>query len=81
LTGFVAGEYDARVMSAADDVERRPRAGMRCPACQGPAAWTDNPHRPFCSLACRLIDLGVWLDEGYRIDAEPLTATDEADVP
>ena len=28
-------------------------------------------HRPFCSLACRLIDLGVWLDECYRIPAEP----------
>jgi endogenous inhibitor of DNA gyrase (YacG/DUF329 family) len=29
-----------------------------------------NPHRPFCSLTCRLVDLGVWLDEGYRIPAD-----------
>jgi len=29
-------------------------------------------HRPFCSLACRLIDLGVWLDERYRIGGEPI---------
>jgi len=29
--------------------------------------WLGNSQRPFCSLTCRLIDLGVWLDEGYRI--------------
>ncbi|HET8578359.1 MAG TPA: DNA gyrase inhibitor YacG [Methylomirabilota bacterium] len=40
---------------------------MRCPQCGSAAAWGGNPHRPFCSLACRLIDLGVWLDERYRI--------------
>jgi len=33
-------------------------------------SWAANPHRPFCSLVCRLVDLGVWLDEGYRIPAE-----------
>jgi uncharacterized protein len=35
--------------------------------------WAGNPQRPFCSLTCRLIDLGGWLDERYRIadrDAE-----------
>jgi endogenous inhibitor of DNA gyrase (YacG/DUF329 family) len=30
-------------------------------------AWDGNPNRPFCSLTCRLIDLGAWLDERYRI--------------
>jgi endogenous inhibitor of DNA gyrase (YacG/DUF329 family) len=34
--------------------------------------WTGNPHRPFCSLTCRLIDLGVWLDERYRIAGPPM---------
>ena len=32
----------------------------------------DNPHRPFCGLTCRLIDLGVWLDERYRVEGESL---------
>ena len=41
----------------------------RCPACRREFVWQGNPHRPFCSLACRLIDLGMWLDEGYRIAA------------
>jgi endogenous inhibitor of DNA gyrase (YacG/DUF329 family) len=36
--------------------------------------WKDNPNRPFCSLACRLIDLGVWLEERYRIPGESTAA-------
>jgi uncharacterized protein len=40
---------------------------VTCPTCRTPAPWDGNPHRPFCSLSCRLIDLGVWLDERYRI--------------
>ena len=38
-----------------------------CPTCRAKAAWHGNPHRPFCSLTCRLIDLGRWLDERYRV--------------
>jgi endogenous inhibitor of DNA gyrase (YacG/DUF329 family) len=43
-----------------------------CPRCDRAIAWGGNPHRPFCSLACRLIDLGVWLDERYRIPGPEL---------
>lgn len=48
-----------------------------CPRCGVGIEWTGNPNRPFCSLACRLIDLGVWLDERYRIPG-PDTADDSA---
>lgn len=51
------------------DARCRPRR-VRCPACGAPAAWVGNPNRPFCSLTCRLVDLGVWLDERYRVPAE-----------
>ena len=44
--------------------------------CDEPAAWQGNAHRRFCSLTCRLIDLGVWLDEGYRVAAD-----EDGDVP
>lgn len=54
-TGKAAGE-DARA--------------VRCPTCRRPVVWDGNPHRPFCSLTCRLIDLGAWLDERYRIHAD-----------
>lgn len=45
----------------------------RCPACRREFLWQGNPHRPFCSLTCRLIDLGLWLDEGYRIPGETVS--------
>lgn len=54
----------------------------RCPACRREFVWQGNPHRPFCSLTCRLIDLGVWLDEGYRIEGEQPHETERPeDVP
>jgi len=32
------------------------------------AAWsTGNPFRPFCSERCKLIDLGAWATEQYRV--------------
>ena len=30
-----------------------------------------DPEVPFCSKRCRMIDLGMWADEEYRI-SEPL---------
>jgi endogenous inhibitor of DNA gyrase (YacG/DUF329 family) len=32
--------------------------------------WEGNPHRPFCSERCRLIDLGAWTEGRYRIPGE-----------
>jgi endogenous inhibitor of DNA gyrase (YacG/DUF329 family) len=40
---------------------------VRCPICKKETAWNDNPFRPFCSERCRLIDLGKWASEDYRI--------------
>lgn len=39
-----------------------------CPQCGGPSRLaTDNPWRPFCCERCKLVDLGQWLQEEYRI--------------
>jgi endogenous inhibitor of DNA gyrase (YacG/DUF329 family) len=43
---------------------------VTCPTCRTKTAWHGNVNRPFCSLTCRLIDQGTWLDERYRIAAE-----------
>lgn len=40
---------------------------VSCPQCRKEAPWQNNPFRPFCSERCKLIDLGVWATEGYRI--------------
>ncbi|MEM6392245.1 MAG: DNA gyrase inhibitor YacG [Planctomycetota bacterium] len=45
-----------------------------CPIC-GVDVLEDNPHRPFCSERCRTIDLGRWLDEGYRV-SRPIEQAD-----
>jgi endogenous inhibitor of DNA gyrase (YacG/DUF329 family) len=34
------------------------------------ASTAEWPQLPFCSERCRLIDLGRWLDERYRVEAE-----------
>ncbi|BBP03254.1 DNA gyrase inhibitor YacG [Sulfuriferula plumbiphila] len=41
---------------------------VTCPTCGALVEWTaQNKFRPFCSERCRLIDLGQWAAEGYRI--------------
>ena len=49
--------------------ETMPPLEIACPQCRRPTAWEDNPFRPFCSERCRLLDLGAWADESYRIPA------------
>jgi len=46
---------------------------VRCPICDAkmPANWMDYPEYPFCSKRCKLVDLGRWLGEDYRV-AKPL---------
>jgi len=51
---------------------------VRCPQCGRQTPYTDNPDRPFCSERCRLLDLGQWADEGYRIAGKP-AAPDQND--
>jgi endogenous inhibitor of DNA gyrase (YacG/DUF329 family) len=31
----------------------------------------ENPWRPFCSERCRIIDLGNWASEAYRVPVAP----------
>ncbi len=45
----------------------KPRT-VPCPQCKGPAEWSPaNPYRPFCSERCKMIDLGAWASESYRV--------------
>ena len=50
---------------------------MTCPICRKEVA-EGNPEFPFCSERCRLIDLGNWATEKYRI-AAPLMDESEAE--
>ena len=46
---------------------------VACPTCKKLATYdTNNPFRPFCSQRCKMIDLGDWANENYRIpDTKP----------
>jgi endogenous inhibitor of DNA gyrase (YacG/DUF329 family) len=41
---------------------------VTCPQCGTAVEWSAaNRFRPFCSERCKLIDLGAWASEKYRI--------------
>ncbi len=43
-----------------------------CPICRKPVAPRgENRSFPFCSDRCRLLDLGKWLGEEYRVAGGP----------
>ena len=44
---------------------------LHCPVCGKETAFSAPPVGSFCSDRCKLIDLGKWLGEDYRI-SEPL---------
>ena len=50
---------------------------MQCPICKKKVEL-DDPLMPFCSERCKLIDLGNWASETYRI-SEPAKPDPEGD--
>ena len=41
---------------------------VACPRCAAPVRWgPESPFRPFCSERCKMIDLGAWANEEYRV--------------
>lgn len=49
---------------------------VACPQCNNLSAFSpENKYRPFCSERCKLIDLGQWASENYRIP-EPIKPED-----
>lgn len=48
---------------------------ITCPTCRETGPWPDMTYAPFCSERCKMVDLGRWLGEEYRITS-PLTAED-----
>lgn len=54
---------------------------IRCPICKTTATWEENPWRPFCSEQCKLIDLGAWASEEYRIEGRKEEEEDEESKP
>ncbi len=50
---------------------------VACPQCGANVVWeAASRYRPFCSDRCRMIDLGAWATESYRVPVE-----DDNDAP
>ncbi|MBM3788817.1 MAG: DNA gyrase inhibitor YacG [Acidobacteria bacterium] len=47
---------------------------MKCPGCGAEVDRERDPFRPFCSERCKMIDLGRWISEAYRV---PVRSRDE----
>jgi endogenous inhibitor of DNA gyrase (YacG/DUF329 family) len=48
-----------------------------CPTCGKSLEWRpENRFKPFCSERCKLIDLGEWATESYRLPEQ-----EQADFP
>ncbi len=55
---------------------------VACPSCKAMTPYdTTNAFRPFCSQRCKLMDLGDWAAEKFRIpDHTPPELGDELDA-
>jgi endogenous inhibitor of DNA gyrase (YacG/DUF329 family) len=50
---------------------------VQCPRCGASTEYSlQNKWRPFCSERCKMIDLGKWAAEEYRV-AEEMRENDE----
>lgn len=42
-----------------------------CPTCKGEVPEVDLTYQPFCSRRCKMVDLGRWFGESYRVAGPP----------
>jgi len=55
---------------------------VSCPTCGAAVTWSaENRWKPFCSERCKLIDLGQWATEKYRVPAKEQEPDDESPQP
>lgn len=54
---------------------------VKCPQCGRLTVYSpENAFRPFCSERCRLLDLGQWADETYRIPIDQSSPSSELEI-
>jgi endogenous inhibitor of DNA gyrase (YacG/DUF329 family) len=55
---------------------------VTCPHCGKEHQWdSGNRFRPFCSERCKMIDLGRWANEEYRVEQREHDPTEENSFP
>jgi len=55
---------------------------VSCPQCGKEHQWDpSNRSRPFCGERCKLIDLGKWANEEYRVEQREQELPEEVSIP
>ena len=55
---------------------------VSCPQCGIETPYRkENRYRPFCSERCKLMDLGAWANENYRVEVKGADQATENDTP
>jgi endogenous inhibitor of DNA gyrase (YacG/DUF329 family) len=50
---------------------------VRCPQCRAEFSYYESMSRPFCSERCKMIDLGHWFEESYRVPLKEQVAEED----
>jgi len=40
---------------------------VKCPHCKKEFNYYSSEFRPFCKEKCKMVDLGHWFDESYKL--------------
>lgn len=43
---------------------------VKCPTCETEFSYYTSEFRPFCCEKCKLVDLGHWFHESYKVPAK-----------
>jgi hypothetical protein len=68
--GYSAARFAHEKIQEAHIMTSKMLKNLKCPTCRKSAPWEGNPFRPFCSERCKMIDLGAWASEEFRIPAD-----------
>ncbi|MDD4974300.1 MAG: DNA gyrase inhibitor YacG [Bacteriovorax sp.] len=49
---------------------------VKCPQCDKVFYYYESEYRPFCCERCKMIDLGHWFEESYRVPGKETIQTD-----
>ena len=49
-----------------------------CPRCGKPSTWEGNEFHPFCSERCKMIDLGAWASDEYKLPTQDAPQADNS---
>jgi hypothetical protein len=55
---------------------------VACPTCGKAVEWRpENAYRPFCNERCKMIDLGAWANETYKVPDKNETFEEDVELP